>query len=336
MALAVQVLMGFEFSDFEACVRRLPDTAAVAGFAAGVSGGPDSMALLHLLSRLAEKNGAVIHAYTVDHALRPESGAEAARVGEWVSGFANVRHSVLRWDGDKPRSRILEEARAARYELIRAQMKKDGARHLFIAHHRDDQAETFLIRLAKGSGLDGLAAMASVQDVRDITILRPLLDVPKDDLIAYCNANGIPYVDDPTNENERYLRPRLRAARTVLEEEGLTSKRLSATAARIARARAALEVLSAALFEEAVLKRFEDGCAFDLARLRSAPEELTLRVLLKAMDEINPREDYPPRLEKAEALCARIRDDESFKGATLGGCIFSLDGGRAELQIVKE
>ncbi|PZO85443.1 MAG: tRNA lysidine(34) synthetase TilS [Micavibrio aeruginosavorus] len=328
--------MGFEFSDFEACMARLPDAAVSGGFAVGVSGGPDSMALLHLLSRRAEKHGTIIHAYTVDHALRPESGEEALRVGEWVRGFANVRHSVLRWDGDKPQSRILEEARAARYELIRGQMKKDGVRHLFIAHHQDDQAETFLIRLAKGSGLDGLAAMACVQEVQDIVLLRPLLDVPKEGLVAYCNANNIPYVDDPTNGNERFLRPRLRAARNVLEEEGLTSKRLAVTAARIARARAALEELSQTLFDEAVLNRGENGHIFDLSRLRAAPEELVLRVVLKAMNKINPWGDYPPRLEKVEALCARIREDETFRGATLGGCIFSLDGKRTELQIVKE
>ncbi len=328
--------MGFEFSDFEACIRRLPDTAASGGFAVGVSGGPDSMALLHLLSRLAEKSGARVYAYTVDHALRPESGEEALQVGEWVRDFPCVRHSVLRWDGDKPESRILEEARAARYDLIRGQMKKDGVKHLFIAHHRDDQAETFLIRLAKGSGLDGLSAMAPVQDAKDIVLLRPLLDVSKEELIAYCQANGIPYVDDPTNENERYLRPRLRAARDVLEEEGLTSKRLAVTAGRIARARAALEELSDALFEKAMLSRFKNGYAFDITRLKSAPEELTLRVLLKAINDINPWEDYPPRLEKVEALCERIRGDDAFKGATLGGCIFSLDGKGAELQIVKE
>jgi tRNA(Ile)-lysidine synthase len=197
------------------------------------------MALLWLLSQWAKERDITVAAFTVDHGLRAESAEEARKVSGWIKDWPNVLHHVLVWEGEKPESRILEEARGKRYALIAEAMKQYGAKYLFVAHHRDDQAETFLIRLAKGSGLDGLAAMRPVQNMESgITLLRPLLDVSKDDLILLCKENKIPYVDDPTNKNEDYLRPRLRAAHGVLAEEGLSAKRLGLTAKRLARASA--------------------------------------------------------------------------------------------------
>lgn len=304
--------------------------------AVAVSGGPDSMALLWLACRAAEKDGLAIYAYTVDHGLRGESAAEAGTVHGWVKDWPHVRHKILRWEGGKPEARILEEARAARYDLIAAAMAEDGVSTLAVAHHRDDQAETFLFRLAKGSGLDGLSGMLPVQKRKDIILLRPLLEVPKEDLVALCAANDIPFVRDPTNENEDYMRPRLRAARDVLEQEGLSAKRLSLTARRIGRAREALEILSDDLKMRAMREKCEDGFLFDFNILCAAPEELVLRAVLTSMEEIHPGEEYGPRLERAEALTARILYDDDFKGATLGGCIFAKDLRHATLWIGKE
>jgi tRNA(Ile)-lysidine synthase len=152
--------MGFSYPDFIEAMAALPDIPAGATVAAGVSGGPDSMAMLWLLSHWAVERDIFIRAYTVDHGLRRESADEARTIGAWVKDWPNVMHEVLVWEGEKPGSRILEEARSKRYALMAAAMKAQGAGYLFIAHHRDDQAETFLIRLAKGSGLDGLVACA--------------------------------------------------------------------------------------------------------------------------------------------------------------------------------
>lgn len=312
---------------------------AIAGqpVAVAVSGGPDSMALLWLLARWGAPQGRKISAYTVDHGLRPGSADEAARVGEWAAALQNVSHRILRWGGEKPVSRILEEARAARYELLAAAAKRDGADSLFVAHHRDDQAETFLIRLAKGSGLEGLAGMRAVQEtVWGIKLLRPLLDVPKQDLVGLCEAENIPFVQDPTNENAAYLRPRLRAAQGILEEEGLSAKRLAVTARRLARARDALQRISEELFEQAVTARLDNGLLLDFKRLESAPEELVLRVLLRAMEEVSPADDYGPRMEKLEALMARILYERDFRGATLGGCVFAKRDKNRALWVGKE
>lgn len=305
--------------------------------AVGVSGGPDSMALLHLLAQWSAARNIALHAFTVDHALRPESAAEAVKVAGWVTArWPDVRHTILRWYEGKQEARLLEAAREARYGLMAEAMRAEDITDLFIAHHQDDQAETFLIRLTKGSGLDGLAGMSAIQPRGDIKILRPLLGLSKAELIRICDDNSIPYVSDPTNENENYMRPRLRAARDILEAEGLTAKRLSVTAARIARARQALEMLSRKLFDDAVRERSESGFAFDINMLRASSEELVLRVILQAMDEIHPANDYGPRMDRVEALLTRILHENDFRGATLGRCIFAIEPAHATLCIRKE
>lgn len=330
--------MAFSDRDFDACIARLPVSVdGDAALAVGVSGGPDSMALCHMLSVWAGARGVRVHAVTVDHGLRAEAAEEAAMVGRAVSQWPQVSHVVLRWEGDKPDTRILEEARQARYDLIETYLEKHGIAHVFTAHHQDDQAETFLIRLAKGSGLDGLAAMMPVQEKRSgIIVCRPLLTCPKEDLIAYCEARNIPFVNDPTNADAHYLRPRLRAARAILEEEGLSSKRLAVTAQRLARARQALETLSEDLFARAMTARGEDKVALDWNILSAAPEELILRVLLRCVDLLNPARDYAPRMERMEQLLDRLLWEETFKSATLGGCLFARNHKNHLLTIEKE
>lgn len=293
------------------------------------------MAMLWLLSRWAEKHDVFIDAYTVDHALRQESAQEAQQVGAWIKDWPRVSHHILRWDGEKPGSRILEEARFARYDLMAQAMKRQGTAFLLIAHHADDQAETFLIRLAKGSGVDGLSCMKPVQAMDNgVVIVRPLLEFTKADLVTICQSNNVPYVDDPTNKNEDYLRPRLRAARDILEEEGLSAKRLCTAARRMSRAREALEALAQTLFLAARMEQDAQKYVFDRQILQQSQEELVLRVILKAMNDLHPDDGYGPRLEKVENLLGRILHDQAFKGATLGGCIFSVKGER--LLIEKE
>lgn len=304
--------------------------------AVGISGGPDSMALGWMLSQWAKDNNVQLHAITVDHALRAESAAEAKTVAGWLKDWPNTCHTILRWEGDKPETRILEEARSARYGLMLSYMRARDITHLCIAHHQDDQAETFLIRLAKGSGLDGLAGMKPVQPFGGGFLVRPLLGMSKADLIVLCDDNKIPYVMDPTNQNEKYLRPRLRASREVLEEEGLSSKRLSVTAQRLARAQSALSQMADEEFGKTLRGEEGGGFVFDTDYLRRLPEEIAIRIVLKAMDAIHPEGDYGPRMEKVENLTARILQDEDFKGATLGGCRFAIQPKNGTLWIGKE
>jgi tRNA(Ile)-lysidine synthase len=285
--------------------------------AIGVSGGPDSMALCKLLSM---RGGLEIHALTVDHGLRPEAAAEAAQVGQWLKGWPGVKHSVLKWEGAKPESKIQEKARDARYQLFSDYCAQHKIRHLFLAHHQDDQAETFLFRLAKGSGLDGLSGMMPAQNYSDdLVLLRPLLDVAKEDILVACAAMEIPFVNDPSNEKEMFARVRLRKAKEILEQEGLSAKRLSVTAKRFARARQALDEVSDMALQDIVVDKQSKRIVLNYKVMRAWPGEVGLRVFLKAMAMLRPDDDYGPRMEKAEALFEELMLSLSFKQKTLGG-----------------
>jgi len=313
----------------------IDDAAFAAGrpVAVAVSGGPDSMALAWLLAQRGP-----VHALTVDHGLRPEAGAEAAQVGQWVKNWPHVRHAVLKIDSLDGQGGVMENARAARYDLLADYCRKNKIRALFVAHHLDDQAETFLFRLAKGSGLDGLAAMRrETRYDENIIIIRPLLDIPKSRLIATCRQNGIPFVADPTNDDTGFARNRLRAAQDVLAAEGLTPKRLAVTAARMARARGALEHYAAQSFGKCLVKESKTEIAFNHEALMAEPAEIRLRVLLMAVEKIAPDEKgYGPRREKMEELAEGLFTGSVFRKRTLGGCIFSRDSGAGTVVIERE
>lgn len=304
--------------------------------AIAVSGGPDSMALAHAL--IASEQSRVIHILTVDHALRTEAREEVKSVATWVSSLSlpNVQHHILSWDHDDPDTALMEKARHARYELLSDYCENNNIQYLFVAHHQDDQAETFLIRLAKGSGLDGLSAMATISDYKGtMQVCRPFLSVSKDGLIAYCQENNIPYIDDPSNKSDLFLRPRLRKSMAVLEEEGLTPKRLATTAKRIERARHALEILTTKLYEEAILESTDEQQVLNLNVLKAYPEELVLRVLQRVLRDFRKQETYDVRMERLEDLFDNLwHNTDSFKPRTLGGAKFSISN--TQLLIARE
>lgn len=346
-----------EDSDMPLILPEIDFGTPAPAVAVALSGGPDSMALCFLLSQWAGKNGTRIHALTVDHGLRPEAAAEAAQVGRWVKNWPCIKHHILHLSqdvipakagihltacvesemdpGSRPAAqglsgmttRIMERARNGRYAALTDYCREHTIEKLFVAHHRDDQAETFLFRLAKGSGLDGLAAMRRESAKDGILIVRPFLDIPKARLIATCHAHKIPFVEDPTNDDARYARPRLRQSYDVLAAEGLTPKRLAVTAARLARAKEALDHYAAAAFQKNIKEENRSKIILDYAELKNEPAETRLRVLLLAMEKLTPDEDgYGPRREKAEELVESLFSDMPFRKQTLGGCIFSRDG----------
>ncbi len=295
-----------------------------------VSGGPDSMALLHLLSTWATGKKIVnIHAVTVDHALRDNSAAEALVVGENVSSFPNVIHHILKREAPEQNTRVMERARADRYALISQYCTDYHITHIFVAHHMDDQAETFLFRLAKGSGLDGLAGMSPAQALRNDQVLyRPFLDISKADILSYCKAHNISYIHDPSNKDRKFARPRMRASLDVLKQEGLTHERLSVTAKRIARARQALEIVSEKQYQIHLNLLKPDRIVFDKS-VFCDPDEIGIRILLRGMQYLhtqnNINNEYGPRLARVETLYNDLKYAPDFKRRTLSGLMFSKD-----------
>ncbi len=329
---------------FSQKIKRLYiDIEAETPIAVAVSGGPDSMALLWLLVNLPpQESFRTLYALTVDHGLRPDSAAEARQVGEWVASWSGVTHTVLTRTAPESGHKIMEEARRDRYRMMESFCRGKAVTHLFVAHHRDDQAETLLFRLAKGSGLDGLGGMKPVRRMGDVDLCRPLLDVAKEDLTALCRARNIPFVNDPSNINAAYARPRLRAAMDVLAAEGLTAERMAKTALRLARASDALKSYADTAWETAILKINTNRIDFSFSVLNNLPSEIRFRLILKACKTIRNDEastdnhDYGPRIAKLEDLIDRFFLSDTYHHGTLGGCLFTLNRKAGTLSIERE
>ena len=197
------------------------DWKAAPAIVLAVSGGPDSVALMWLAARWrrALTRGPRLIAVTVDHGLRAEAAREARDVKRLAKSL-DLPHRTLRWTGAKPKTGLPAAARAARYRLLAQAARKHGATHILTAHTRDDQAETLLMRMLRGSGIAGLAAMARESEREGVRLARPLLDISKSQLIATLNKAKIGFADDPTNRDIGFTRPRLRALMPALAEEG--------------------------------------------------------------------------------------------------------------------
>ncbi len=197
--------------------RLFADWKAAPAIVLAVSGGPDSVALMWLAARWrrAMARGPRLFAVTVDHGLRAEAAAEAREVKRLARAL-NVPHRTMRWRGTKPKTGLPAAAREARYRLLAQVAQESGATHILTAHTRDDQAETLLMRLLRGSGIAGLAAMARETERDGVLLARPFLDISKSQLIATLKKANIGFADDPTNRDVNFTRPRLRTLMPVL------------------------------------------------------------------------------------------------------------------------
>jgi tRNA(Ile)-lysidine synthase len=273
-----------------------------------VSGGPDSTALLMLAARWrsALTKGPKLIAVTIDHALRRESAGEARAV-KGLARALGVAHRTLRWEGEKPSTGLQQAAREARYRLLAAAAGKAKAGCILTAHTLDDQAETVLIRMSRGSGLTGLAAMARVSPVpacedRELVLVRPLLDIPKARLVATLAEAKIDSADDPSNRDPRFARARLRDMMPMLAREGLDARGLALLAGRLRRAEAAIEVavdVAAGALSEGPWPD-HGPIGFDAERFSRLPAEVALRLLGRAISHAG--NEGPVQLGKLETL----------------------------------
>src|SRR5664280_368081 len=308
-----------------------------------VSGGPGSTALMVLAARWRKarksgpKNLPKLIAVTVDHGLRVEAKREAASVGR-LARKLGIAHRTLRWTGAKPKTGLQEAARAARYRLLAGAARKANATHILTAHTRDDQAETVLIRMSRGSGVSGLAAMARISTLPgdgegQIKLVRPLLDIPKARLVATLRAAKIPFADDPSNRDPRFTRARLRGLMGELAREGLDARRLALLARRLKRADIAIEAAVDRAAAELTLSPAMPGAiAFDAAGYARLPAEIALRLIGRALARAG--DEGPVELAKLETLKAALdaAQNAGQKGGnarfrrSLAGAIVTLAG----------
>jgi len=297
--------------------------ASARGILLGLSGGPDSVAALALLADWKQSGASpAMSAATFDHGFRAASREEAEHCARLCARL-DIAHSILTWEGDKPTTRIQEEARDARYGALIAHAKTIGADHLVTAHHADDQMETILFRLMRGSSIGGLAGMRAQLNREGLTHARPFLGWRKSELMTVCEARGLNYIQDPSNEDPRFARTRMRRLTAQLEEEGLGPETFTRLAARAARAEAALVEGAERLTAEALLRHTDEASELNAKRLKNAPAEHVLRLLMAEIARIGQM----PRLEQAEALVADLSAawaaDTPWR-STLGGTLIDL------------
>lgn len=337
--------------------RLFADWKGAPAIILAVSGGPDSIALMWLAARWrrALVRGPRLIAVTVDHGLRAEAAAEARDVKR-LARTLDLPHRSMRWTGAKPKSGVPAAARAARYRLLAKAARDHGATHIFTAHTRDDQAETLLMRLLRGSGVAGLAAMAPVTEREGLLLARPFLNVSKSQLIATLNKAKVAFADDPTNRDVKFTRPRIRAVMPVLAAEGGDARNLARLASRLARVNAAIEIMvdgaerylalgdrrgaprsgsGAKTFDAKTFdaKTF-DASTFDAKAFAAMPGEIRLRLLLRAIDRFG--HEGPAELGKVEALLSVLDRALAKAGGrrrpalkqTLAGALVSLTDDR--------
>ena len=302
------------FSPFERAPR----------LAIAVSGGADSLCLAILAQGWAASYGGEAFALIVDHHLRPESTMEAEQVGAWLKDLG-IPHHILTWTEAQGGAGLQARARQARYRLLETWCRAHDTLHLLTAHHRGDQAETYAMRAARGSGASGLAAMAAVKETRFVRVLRPLLETPKARLVASLVAQNITWVEDPSNKNPVFERVRLR--RRLAEEGGESD--LAEQASLQAGVRGVLELEAARLLARSVTGSSPHGVSLDATVLTTAPLGLAQRVLSDLVRRFGERA-YPPHRESLAHALETLRAEQAR--LTLGGCLLTRKGGGLRIE----
>nr|WP_319384095.1 tRNA lysidine(34) synthetase TilS [uncultured Roseibium sp.] len=292
---------GLSADEADALFSRLN---SFSNLALAVSGGADSLCLLVLFDEWRQRNrwDGRAEVLVVDHGLRPESAAEARFVRD-AARQHRLEVSILCWEGTKPGSNVQDAARRARYALMARRIADTGAEALLLGHHMDDQAETFLDRLTRGSGVSGLSAMAIDEPggPEGLRLLRPFLGVRKNRLEASLRERGRSWCHDPTNDDRKYKRSRLRRIMDLLEDEGLTADRLAETAGRMRRARVALDSAVQDIASRLLEHHPAGPARLNRAAYRKQPEDLRLRLLTDMVGIVTGRRPEP-RLRQLETL----------------------------------
>lgn len=298
-------------AEFEQWMKRLGPFESAPRIAVAVSGGRDSMALAILARDWAKAHGGSVHAVTIDHGLRSNSAHEAAHVGCWMLQL-DIPHQIVCWETPEHETGIEAAARDARYALLEAYCREHGILHLLVGHHQADQQETQKMRRARGSGLVGLAGMAAVREMKHMRILRPLLGVPRDRITATLQVAGQDWVEDPSNQDGRFARARMRA-----------QGRAAVATADIRQAGATRTLHEQALAVLASTAVGIDPAGFamiDLQVIQDADADVSRNLFGNVVTSVSGG-IYPPRGTRLDNLWARLIAKGVDRAWTLGGCI---------------
>ena len=288
-------------------------------FALAVSGGSDSLCLAYFTKVYASEFGNKIHVLIVDHNLREESYQEALKVKAML-GKRKILSKILSWKGKVPTSNIQKKARDIRYTMLSNYCLKNKVKYLITAHHGDDQIENFFIRLLRGSGLTGLSSMpVKAKYNNNLKIIRPFLSLEKKDL-KYVTLNYFKtYIKDPTNNDEKFLRVRIRKYRKNMEKEGLDTRKIIKTVDNLVSANQALNFYKNKALHKHASFVSKNKCLINKKIFSDEAGEIVFKSFSDILSLVSGTY-YPPRSKKVINLINRVKKSK-FTKSTLGGCI---------------
>jgi len=288
-------------------------------FAVAVSGGADSLCLAYFSKIYSSEFNNKIYILIVDHKLREGSHKEALNVKK-ILGKRKIKSQILSWKGETPKSNIQKNARDMRYSLISDYCLSKNIKYLVTAHHEDDQIENFLIRLLRGSGLTGLSSMSvNTKYSKNLKIIRPFLNLKKIDL-RYVTMNYFKtYIKDPTNEDQKFLRVRIRKYRKDMEKEGLDTRKIIKTVENLVSANKAINYYKNKAIYKYVSFVAKNKCFINKQIFSKEAEEIIFKSFSDILSLVSGSY-YPPRSKKIINLINRVKKNK-FSKSTLGGCI---------------
>lgn len=301
------------------CLDKYKETLSSTKFAVAVSGGSDSLGLLLIANKWSKLNNSEIIALTVDHGLRKESPSETKYVNKICNDYG-IEHKILVWEGDKPKSNIELEARENRYRLMSEYCRYNSIKYLLVAHHLEDQAETFFIRLFRGSGIDGLSSMNNITFIHNLNIIRPFLKVHKNDIKKYLIEKNIKWLEDSSNQDEKFLRNKIRNFLGSFDNTEKIIDRINFAIDGIGKTKNIINKQIERTKNKIVNFDPFGSCLFDRKKLLKEDEEIILKILAQISMEIGGK-IYKPRLEKLKRLFEHIKSTNNIK-YTFYGCIF--------------
>ncbi|MEK6733502.1 MAG: tRNA lysidine(34) synthetase TilS [Pseudomonadota bacterium] len=300
------------FQRFKDNFSKLHNTNDVA---IAVSGGSDSLALCFLVKECLDEKNLKTIAFIVNHNLREESLKEAQSVKNLLDNCGFEVH-IIDWEGIKPTSNIQEAARLARYKLLTDFCHKNNITYLATGHQQNDQAENFIIRAEHGAGVYGLSGIPETSSYNGITLIRPLLNFTKEELQNYLKHKNIKWIEDPSNNNERFARVR---ARNFLKQFPKWAPRISQISKNLSNTKEAIDFYVNKEID-ILVRRHESFSALKLNEFNQLPQEIRFRIIAKILQEVG-NNSKPARAERIERLLNKIQDERSFKASTLSGCL---------------
>ncbi len=301
-------------------------------FLVAVSGGPDSLALVTLSKIYSIEKKVRFYYVLVNHNIRKNSLKEAREVQYLLK--KNKLHLVILNNKKKINKNIQSNARKVRYELLSDYCSKKKVRNIITAHNLEDQVETFLIRLSRGSGLKGLSSMKLVTKIENnLTLIRPLLDIKKKLLIKISNLTFGKYIKDPSNKDKKFLRTKIRNLQTPLKKSGINYDQIIKSINNLASSDKILDKYFNEKFSKVLMKSGK-SVTIKLNKFLELEKEFKIRVINNAIKELR-KNYYNPRSKKVKLLIENL-EQKNFSRATLGGCIFSKEKDKISLKIEKK